>query len=91
MISRISLHFCRSKWSCFEFNVSLTTRSSRRNLGLESHRKDLSIKVNHFPCLVYLHQIIDKLFILLPPKGFFLFSLNNFDSICNKSLGASGV
>ena len=47
----------------------------------------LSIKVNYSLCLVYLHQIMDKLFSLLPFKGLSLSSLNNSASICNKSLG----
>ena len=33
----------------------------------------LSIKVNYSPCLVYFHQIMDKLFSLLLPKSYFDF------------------
>ena len=33
----------------------------------------------------------EKLFIPLPSKSLFLFSLNYFGSICNKSLGVLGV
>ena len=42
----------------------------------------LSIKVNCAPCLVSLQE---KLFVPLPSKKPFLFSLNYFGSICNKS------
>ena len=48
----------------------------------------LSIKVNCAPCLVSLQE---KLFIPLPSKSLFLFYLNYFGSICNKSLGVLGV
>ena len=52
------------------------------------HITFLSIKVNCAPCLVSLQE---KLFIPLPSKSFFLFSLNYFGCICNKYLGVLGV
>ena len=51
----------------------------------------LSIKVNCSPCLVSLHEIMDKLFIPLPSTDFFLFSLNYFGSIYNKSIKSISV
>ena len=51
----------------------------------------LSTKVNYFPYLVYLHQIMDIPFIPLAIKRLFLFSLNNFGSISNKSVGVWAV
>ena len=51
------------------------------------HITFLSIKVNCAPSLVSLQE---KLFIPLPSKSLFLFSLNYFGSICNKSFGVLG-